>query len=172
MGLKKIAATSKLCAWNKSRKQAETAPLLNISFNRSKEDELKPNIVSNNIDELRPFCTVDPVRNSEKIRQKLLELKQIAPNGAVLTSTSLESDDTYNSESESADEVDSNCIPEPLGSLFESRTIDFDRQKLISYSKEVYEECKRSYTHVHYNNLCDQTKKHSLSDAWKFHRIG
>ena len=73
-----------------------------------------PNILPNNIDELRPFCTVDSVRNSEKIRQNLLELKQIAPNAAVLTSTSLESDDTYDSETDSADEVDSNCIPEPL----------------------------------------------------------
>ena len=73
-----------------------------------------PNIVPNNIDELRPFCTVNPVRNSEKIRQKLLELKQIAPNAAVLTSTSLESDDTYDNETDSADEVDANCIPEPL----------------------------------------------------------
>ena len=73
-----------------------------------------PNVVPNNIDELRPFCTVDPVRNLAKLRQKLLELKQIAPNAAVLTSTSLESDDTYDSETDSADEVDSNCIPEPL----------------------------------------------------------
>ena len=125
--LNKVASTSKLCAWNKSRKQVETAPLVNISFNRSKGDELVPN----NIDELGPFCTVDPVRNLAKLRQKLLELKQIAPNAAVLTSTSLESDDTYVSDTDSTDEVDSNCIPEPLGSLFEPRTIDFDRQKLI-----------------------------------------
>ena len=138
--LNKVASTSKLCAWNKSRKQVETAPLVNISFNRSKGGELVPNTVPNDIDELRHFCTVNPVRNSEKIRQKLLELKQIAPNAAVLTSTSLESDDTYVSDTDSTDEVDSNCIPEPLGSLFEPRTIDFDRQKLISYSKEVYEE--------------------------------
>ena len=68
--------------------------------------------------------------------------------------------------------MDSNCIAEPLGSLFEPRAINFDRQKLISYSKEVYGEYKRSYTQVHYNNLCDQTKKQGLSDAWKIHRIG
>ena len=172
MELNKVASTSKLCAWNKSRKQVETAPLVNISFNRSKGDELVPNVLPSNKDELRPFCTVDPVRNSAKIRQKLLQLKQIAPNVAVLTSTSLESDDTYDSETDSADEVDSNCIPEPLGSLSEPRTINFDRQKLISYSKEVYEEYKRSYTKVHYDNLCDQTKKQGLSDAWKIHRIG
>ena len=48
-----------------------------------------------------------------------------------ITSTFLESDDTYDSETDSADEVDSNCIPEPLGSLFEPRTINFDRQKLM-----------------------------------------
>ena len=155
LDLNKVASTSKLCAWNKSRKQVETAPLVNISFNRSKGDELVPNVVPNNIDELRPFCTVDPVRNLAKLRQKLLELKQIAPNAAVLTSTSLENDDTYDNETDSADEVDSNCIPERLGSLFEPRTINFDKQKLISYSKEVYEEYNRSYTLVHYNNLCD-----------------
>ena len=84
--LNKVASTSKLCAWNKSRKQVETAPLVNISFNRSKGHELVPNVLPNNIDELRPFCTVDPVRNS-------------------------------------------NCTPEPFGSLFEPRTINFDKQK-------------------------------------------
>ena len=155
LDLNKVASTSKLCAWNKSRKQVETAPLVNISFNRSKGGKLVPNTVPNDIDELRPFCTVNPVRNSEKIRQKLLELKQIAPNAAVLTSTSLENDDTYDNETDSGDEVDSNCIPERLGSLFEPRTINFDKQKLISYSKEVYEEYNRSYALVHYNNLCD-----------------
>ena len=155
LDLNKVASTSKLCAWNKSRKQVETAPLVNISFNRSKGDELVPNVVPNNIDELGPFCTVDPVRNLAKLRQKLLELKQIATNAAVLTSTSLESDDTYDNETDSADEVDPNYIPERLGSLSEPRTINFDKQKLISYSKEVYEEYNRSYTLVHYNNLCD-----------------
>ena len=113
------------------RKQVETAPLVNISFNRSKGDELVPNVVPSNINELSLSCSFDPVRNSAKIRQKLLDLKQIAPNAAVLTSTFLESDDTYDSETDSADEVDSNCIAEPLGSLFEPRTINFDRQKLI-----------------------------------------
>ena len=57
-----------------------------------------PDVVPNNINELRFFCTVDPVRNSAKIRRNLLELKQVAPNAAVLTSTSFESDDTYDSE--------------------------------------------------------------------------
>ena len=100
MELNKVVPTSKLCAWNKSRKQVETALLVNISFNMSKGDELKPNVVPNNVDELRPFCTVDPVRNSAKTRQNFLELKQIAPNAAVLTSTTLESDDTYDSETD------------------------------------------------------------------------
>ena len=172
MELNKVASASKLCAWNKSRKQVEIAPLVNISFNKSKGDEHVPNVAPNNVGDQRPFCTVDPGRNSEKVWQMLLELKQITPNAAVLTSTSLETDDIYDSETDSADEVDSNCIPEPLGSLFEPRTIDFDRQKLLSYSKEVYEEYKRSYTQVHYNNLYDQTKKQGPSDAWKMHRIG
>ena len=118
-----------------------------------------------NIDELSPFCSFDPVRNSAKIRQKLLELKQIAPNAAVLTSTFLESDDTYDSKTDSADKVDSRF-------LFEPRTNNFDRQKVISYSKEVYDEYQRSYTQVHCNNFCDQTKKHGLLDTWKIHRIG
>ena len=131
-----------------------------------------PNVVPNNIDELHPFCTVDPVRNSAKIRQKLLELKQIALNAAVLTSTTLDSDDTHESKTDSADEVDSNCIPRPLGNLFEPRAINFDRQKLISYSKKVYEGYKRSYAQAYYNNLYDQTKKQGPSDTWKIHRIG
>ena len=44
--LKKDASTSKLCAWNKSRKQAESASLRNISFNWSKGGKPVPNIVS------------------------------------------------------------------------------------------------------------------------------
>ena len=69
-----------------------------------------PNVAPNNVGDQRPFCTVDPGRNSEKVWQMLLELKQITPNAAVLTSTSLETDDIYDSETDSADEVDSNCI--------------------------------------------------------------
>ena len=76
---------------------------MNISFNRSKGDELVPNGVPNNTDKLHPFCTVGPVRNPAKIWQKVLELKQIALNAAVLTSTSLESDDTYDIETDSAE---------------------------------------------------------------------
>ena len=102
----------------------------------------------------------------------MLDLKQIAPNVAVLKGTILERDDTHDSKTDSADEVNSNCIPEPLGSLFGPRTINFDTQKLISYFKKVYEECKISYTQVHCNNLYDQTKKKGLSDTWKIHRIG
>ena len=62
-----------------------------------------PNGVPSNTDKLHPFCTVDPVRNPAKIWQKLLELKQIALNVAVLTSASLESDDTYDIETDSAE---------------------------------------------------------------------
>ena len=132
MKLNKVAAASKLGAWIKSRKKAETDPLLNISFNRSKRYERLPNVVPSNIDELSPFCSFDPVRNSAKMRQKLLELKQIAPNAAVLTSTFLESDDTYDSKTDSADKVNSRF-------LFEPRKNNFDRQKIISYFKEVYD---------------------------------
>ena len=78
LDLNKVASSSKLCAWNKSRKQVETTPLVDIYFNRLKGDELVSNVVPNHIDELRPFCTVDPVENLAKLRQKLLELKQIA----------------------------------------------------------------------------------------------
>ena len=67
--LNKVASANKYCARNKSSEQIETASLVNISFNRSKGDELVPNVVPNNIDELRPFCNVDPVRNSVKIRK-------------------------------------------------------------------------------------------------------
>ena len=42
---------------------------------------------------------------------------------------------------------------------------------MISYSKKVYGEYKRSYTQAHYNNLYDQKKKQGPSDAWKIARI-
>ena len=53
--LNKVASIIKLCASNKSRKQVETAPSVNISFNRLKGDELVPNVVPSNTDELCRF---------------------------------------------------------------------------------------------------------------------
>ena len=37
MDLNKVACTSKLCAWKKSRTQANQAPLLTINFRRPKK---------------------------------------------------------------------------------------------------------------------------------------
>ena len=58
-----------------------------------------------------------------------------------------------------------------MGSLSESRAIDFDQQKLISYSNEAIPEYNRSRTKAHYVNLCSQTKNQGLSDASIIFRV-
>ena len=71
-----------------------------------------------------------------------------------------------------ADEDETTCIPEPLGSPFESRTINFNARELESYSKNVFLQYEKSYTQKHFDNLCKITKDQSLSRSWKAHRVG
>ena len=73
---------------------------------------------------------------------------------------------------DTADEDETTCIPEPLGSLLESRTINFNARELESYSKNAFLQHEKSYTQKHFDNLFKITKDQSLSRSWKAHRVG
>ena len=63
-------------------------------------------------------------------------------------------------------------IPEPLGSLFESRAINFNTRELENYSKNVFSQYEKSYTQKHFDNLRKITKDQNLPHSWKTHRVG
>ena len=153
---------------------AQPAPLANISFKRPKKDDTFPNVVDDYTNDLAPFCTPDhKIQCNEHWKKKLLELREIAPSAAVLTSTyHAENSDCDSEETETVDEEECNCIPEPLTSLFESQAINFDKEKLYNHAQKALNQYRKSYSQRHFDNLCDITKKQCLSDVWKTHRAG
>ena len=66
---------------------------------------------------------MDSRRLSKLVRDKFVQLKETVPKAAVLTSVSI-FDNTQLDNGTDTDE-DETCIPEPLGSLLDSRTIKF-----------------------------------------------
>ena len=126
----KTAKTSQLCAWKASKKHVSPAPLSAISFSRPKKGSLpkaqKP-VVRN-----RHFSSFDPTNRKYPIsKEDLAELFEINKNAAVFTSLPVSEFTTAKaggekcqadvkeivacrSETDSCDENDENCIPEPL----------------------------------------------------------
>ena len=123
---------------------AQPAPLANISFKRPKKDDTFPNVVDDYTHDLAPFCTPDhKIQCSEHWKNKLLELREIAPSAAVLTRTyHAENSDCGSEETETVDEEECNCIPEPLTSLCESQAINFDKEKLYNHAQKALKQYK------------------------------
>lgn len=172
--LNKVACTSKLCSWKKSRRHAAAAPLKNIDFSRPKKSGLLP-IPSLGTDQLeKPFSSPDPKKcTNTKIKLKLKELKKIAPKAAIFTSIESSSEEEMDSSgTDTADEDDLNSIPEPLTSLFHSQAINYSKDELNAVSQKMYKKYQISQTKTQYKNLCNITKIQSMSRTWKLHRAG
>ena len=170
--LNKMAVTSMLCQWNRSRKSAEPALLQVIDFKKPKKDQLPhPNkTVENPV-----YCYSVCAENSTKsiTPEKIAELKNIMPKAVYFTSTN----ETYNQEdvsddTTSADECDENVFPEPFTSLFDYTAINLDDKSLQQLCTQEYETYKSSYTAQSYVHLAEITKTQSLSNTWKLHRAG
>ncbi|XP_057289881.1 uncharacterized protein LOC130612565 [Hydractinia symbiolongicarpus] len=88
LGINKIACTSKLCAWKRSRRFAEPALMTEIDFSRPKQKQTVPKekkVVSDR--KKKPFSFRDPTHlNNEFHKQKLKELYTVNPDAAILTS--------------------------------------------------------------------------------------
>ena len=137
---------------------------------KARKDDSVPN-VSNNFNSPTPFCTHDhKIQSNEHLKNILLELKNIAPDAAVFTSIQFEDTVFDSEETDTADEEESNCTPEPLSGSFNQEQLT--SKSLINYSQKVFSQYKRSYTQKRYSNLCTITKQQSLSEAWKIHRVG
>ena len=73
---------------------------------------------------MKSYCSRDSRRLPELVRNKLIQLKGIASKAAVLSSVSIFDNTQLDSGTDRADEEETTCIPELLGSLFESRIIN------------------------------------------------
>ena len=67
---------------------------------------------------------MDSRRLSKLVRDTFVQLKETVPKAAVLTSVSIFDNTQSDNGTDTVDE-DETCIPEPLGSLLDSRTIKF-----------------------------------------------
>ena len=172
--LNRVSCTSKLCDWDRSRRQAEPAPLKQISFRRPKKDETVPNVPTVNAENLTGYWVPDPYKfSTDKQRATLDSLRAIAPKAAVFSSISLYAEESDGESTDTADEDDLNTLPELLTSLFDPTKINItDEKELVRISGNLYEEYKDQSTINQYNNLTKVTKKQRLSDKWMLYRAG
>ena len=131
MDLNKVACSSKICACKKSGTHTNLAPVLARNFRRPKN-------LSNNEVNIKSYYSRDPRRFYELVRNKLIQLKEIAPKAAVLSIVSKSDDIQLDNGTDTVDEDKTTCIPEPLGLLFESRNINFNAREWENYSKNVF----------------------------------
>ena len=169
--LNKVASTSKLCAWKKSRRYAEPAPLKNIDFRRPKKDSCVPNETKGSKQLEKPYCSKDPsVSGETSATNKLKELRKLAPNAAIFTSIldSSSDDDRNNSETDTGDEDESNCISEPLTSLFVPQAINFTNDELQEHCKNHTKGIKIVTVYHKFTSMCIT----SASRTWQLQRAG
>ena len=121
---------------------ANPAPLSAVNFRRSKKNDLVPNVLNDEVT-IKSYCSKDP-RLSELVKNKSIQLKEIVLKAVVLSSVSMFDDTQLECGTDIADD-DETCVPAPLGSLFESCTINFNARKLGNYSKNVFSQYEKSY---------------------------
>eukprot|EP00795_Rhopilema_esculentum_P005663 gene5663-10902_t len=129
----KRACTSELCAWKASRKSVQPAPLSAIDFGRPKKQTL-PAISTRDI----LFGCVSFIDN---------DMAEAAKNVH----------HSSGSDTDSVDETEDSCIPEPLTSLFLPSSINMSDEELYEFGKSRY------YLHIlaalHFNeNLKREVK--------------
>ena len=155
LGLNKTAPTSLLCAWNRSRKNVEAAPLKNIDFSRPKKRGLPKEFPSSKQTEA-PFSSSDPSTSGiTSTEDKLKELRKIAPSAAIFTSLAKDYDDdsTDGSGTDTAEEDDDDCIPEPITSLFMPQSINFKKDEVEQQGIMTFQSFERSYSQSHYDKV-------------------
>ena len=108
--------------------------------------------------------------------EKIKQLKQIVPNAAFFKIVNLDEQESaesfLNSDTDTADDSELNCIPEPLTSLYDATAINLSSEKLSVLCAKIYGEYVASYSQVSFDNLTEIIKLQNLSSAWKLHRGG
>ena len=110
---------------------------------------------------------------SEKRERKIAELRSIVPKAAVFTSISkFVPEKIDNSDTDTADEDETNSLPEPLTSLYDPLAINWSEEDIKTMGKKIYERYIRSHRPYQFENLCNVTRTQSLNPNWKLHRAG
>ena len=91
--------------------------------------------------------------------------------------TSINLDDSaenidFSSKTDTADETDATCLPEPFSSLFDSAAVNLGNDDLTSLCKDIYSQYHQAYRQKSYDNLTKVTILQSLNYNWNFHRGG
>ena len=120
------------------------------------------------------ITTVPLLNNaSEKRKRKIAELRSIAPKATVFTSISkFVPEKIDNSDTDTADEDETNSLPEPLTSLYDPLAINWSEEDIKTMGKKVYERYIGSHRPYQFENLCNVTRTQSLNPNWKLHHAG
>ena len=170
LGMNKKVCTSKLFQWNVSRRKADPVSL-QMSFKRPRKGDLPE--VLDPFEDPEPFSFKDSLLNNvfEKRKKKTAELRSIVPKAVVFTSISkFVPKKIDNSDLVTADEDETNSLPEPLTSLYDPLAINWSEEDIKTMGKKIYERYIRSHRPYQFENLCNVTRTQSLNPNWKLHR--
>ena len=153
----KVASTSMLCQWKRSRQHVTPTPLGNINFSRPKQNENIPQ----NVD--RDDCS--------EIEHNFASKNVNVYNSAIFTSV-VDDDIILTSETDTASENESSCLPEPLTSLFNPQAVNYNRKELNEACEKAFLGYKTENNQAGFDRVTKLTCDQSLSNNWKIHRCG
>ncbi|RXN19909.1 Inhibitor of growth [Labeo rohita] len=106
--------------------------------------------------------------NTEKLTDEdIAELKELAPDAAVLTSIECsDTDSTSDSDTETGD------LPDPLVALYDANLRCLSQNELQERSEETFERLGKLLTNEQCVNLEHTTKNQAHSQAWHLHSTG
>ena len=108
-----------------------------------------------------------------KKERKIAELLSIVPKAAVFTSISkFVPEKIDHSDTDTADEDETNSLPEPLTSLYDPLTMNWSDEDIKTMGKKISERYIRSHRLNQFENLCNVTRTQSLNSNWILHRAG
>ena len=176
LGLNKLACTSTLCSWKKARRKATPAPLKKIDFSRPKIGQRLPRVHDNQgIQGEKPFSFEDPMGGADEFKKrKLTELRKLTGRNVAIFS-SLDIEDSPNSDTDTADEDDENEVfnlPEPMTALFCPSSINYDDSVVNEQGRNLYAAYKTTQSQKMYSCLAKVTSTQAKSKVWKLHRAG
>ena len=131
--------TCQLCKWNRSCKSAERSLLKNIDFNDLSQEPLHENV-----EEIYIMKTFHSSQVSIPL-EKFQQLKQIVPNNVFFKNVNLDEQESaesfINSNTDTADDSELDCIPELLPSLHDATAINLYSEKFSVLFEKIYCEC-------------------------------
>ena len=174
--------TSQLCKWNHSRKYAESSLLKNINFKRKNINFKRPkknDLLEEPLDKKAEANYTTKRFHSSQVSiplEKFKQPKQIVSNAAFFKIVNLDEQESaesfVSSDTETANDSELSCIPEPLTSLYDAIAINLSSEKLLVLCAKICGEYVASYSQVFFDNLTEISKLQNLSSARKLHRGG